>query len=382
MHDFNVLYPGYITVPAHCQKTPVPIPKPKPSPTPPPPPPAPPPPPPVPLPGTDSPPIEDIPGPITGEPPPEECGEGYYIPRPTIGIPEGPPITGIGGGTGIGGFGSGGSGNGARSNSRLLTMDEQIKEDTQPLVAGMTPVYLLDGSTDDPQYTQQPYFQVRTGSEQAIMDAIHEGTGTGNILLHPPEFQDYMLHGNDQNGDSKWPTSISETGLMLHNSIRADGTTGDNAVSYFSLGIPLTSTVKPGSGWYAGLDLATGDLCWRETDGNGLDVDTAVMKVNGNPVQTYELQVVEEGTSPSAGASYTVVHGKDTGGASFTVTLPDTTTVDGHTYRIVNDGTAGRTVTVAVFVGDILLGTTDDSFILNDGESIILTANGTDGRWA
>jgi len=247
VENFVKQYPGYITVPAHC-KTAVPVPKGTPGP------------------GAGGPSIAPAPGisktpaikepvkPTTG--PPEECGTGYSM------------IT--------------------------TQMDDQIKEDTQPIVGGLTPLYLFNA--DKPLYTQQPYFQVRTGEKDSIMDAIHEGTGRGFLSFHSPELQDYMLRGNDKNGDAKWPTSISDVSVLLYNSQRDDGSTGDDAVANLAFGSPSEGDTVPNQGGMFSMDLVSGNatehwLCYTGYEGGlpdtelGLKIDGHFM-ISPNPLNT------------------------------------------------------------------------------------------------
>ena len=62
---------------------------------------------------------------------------------------------------------------------------------------------------------------------------------------------------------------------------------------------------------------------------------------------------------------------------AYTVTLP--TGVEGQTFRIINSGTASKTLTVKPAAGQDLIGIADNSFLLYDGESLEITYNATDG---
>lgn len=257
MAAFNAQYPGYITVPIQCQPAIPPLPLP------------PPPSPPVP-PGsnTSPPPVE---GPITGSPPPDECGEGYAV------------------------------------ESKYL--DDQIEEDTQPNVIGMTPTYKHDLTSLEVKYTQQPYFQVRTGEKKSIIDAIHEGTGPGGLTLHPPELQDYHLFGSSFNPDSKWPSNISVSSLLLHNGAN-DITGTDPSTTMFAFGLPSLYLDTPVLGWYLKHDALTTDLVLTPTDDEAGDITpdgstTPVFKVDADVHFTNKLTV--DGLLDPTGTEYTKV---------------------------------------------------------------------------
>ena len=64
-------------------------------------------------------------------------------------------------------------------------------------------------------------------------------------------------------------------------------------------------------------------------------------------------------------------------GASYTATLP--TGVEGQTLKIINSGTSGFILTIAPASGEKLLGVINDTFLLNDGETLELTYNASDG---
>lgn len=67
----------------------------------------------------------------------------------------------------------------------------------------------------------------------------------------------------------------------------------------------------------------------------------------------------------------------NTDGSAWTATLP--TGVEGQTFRIINSGSSGNQLTIAVQAGEDLLGVTNDTFILNDGETLVVAFNATDG---
>jgi hypothetical protein len=141
---------------------------------------------------------------------------------------------------------------------------------SQPLAVGLTPLAIYDAS-GDPVFTHETESTIKPayGSEQ--VHTFHEGTGDGILCIHPPELQDYMLHGSGTNPDSRWPTSISEVTLLLHNCARADGSTGDTTKTYLAFGNPLKDTVKPKSGVYFEYDSSTGVLNIQHTDSSGAD---------------------------------------------------------------------------------------------------------------
>jgi hypothetical protein len=68
----------------------------------------------------------------------------------------------------------------------------------------------------------------------------------------------------------------------------------------------------------------------------------------------------------------------DTDGGTFTVTLP--AGVDGQTYKIINCGTSTNNLTLAPNGAELLIGV-NSSLNLNDGESLILTYETTEGWW-
>lgn len=245
-YDFTIQYPGYLAIPAKC------VPASAQPPFPPfyPPVPAPPP-------GNPDPPPGDPGGPITGDPPPEECGPGVPIELP----PEDGPITGPSW------WQSGNTGPGGTDGSGVF--------DTlaQPLVMGLTP--LPTYSNDKPVYTQQPYFEIRSGDKHAIADSYHEGTGVGLLVFHPPELTDLMLHGSGVNPDSRWTTDLSASTLLLLNSARADGSTGDDAITYFAMGAAIKGSAKPANGIYFEFNTTTKVLNIQHTDASGADTTVA-----------------------------------------------------------------------------------------------------------
>lgn len=119
----------------------------------------------------------------------------------------------------------------------------------QPLVVGMTPLATY-ASTGKPNFTQETKIDIRDQYQGKAIHSLHEGTGDGILCFHPPELQDYMLHGSGVNPDSRWPTNISEVTVLLHNCGRADSSTGDSTVTRLAFGNPLSGTVKPKSGVY------------------------------------------------------------------------------------------------------------------------------------
>jgi hypothetical protein len=66
----------------------------------------------------------------------------------------------------------------------------------------------------------------------------------------------------------------------------------------------------------------------------------------------------------------------NTDGGAFTVTLP--AGVEGQTFKVLNSGTSINLLTVAPNGSELLLGA-NSGFTLNDGESLDLTYNATDG---
>lgn len=189
---------------------------------------------------------------------PPECG-------PAMIIPEGDHITS----SRFWNLGKGASQ--ASGNHQFDTM-------AQPFVIGMTPLPAYNSdifSIAKPVYTQQPRMDIKKSAGGNLrLDVFHEGTGFGALVFHPPELQDFHLHGANVNVGSKWPTDISETNVLLLNSGRADGSTGDNAITRLSFGTPLRRNPElVGSGGYFELNLTTNFLEYHPTDSGGGDVE-------------------------------------------------------------------------------------------------------------
>jgi hypothetical protein len=208
--------------------------------------------------------------PVTGDPPippAEGCPPATSVPPDDHATSSKFSQTGQVGGQG-GGFGNG-----------------PIDQMGQPLVIGLTPLATY-GSADEPLYTQSveiDVYQRDDGGHQ--VNGLHEGTGPGILCIHPPELQDYMLHGSGVNADSRWPTELSASTLLLHNCTRADASTGDASKTYLAFGNPLANTVLPKSGIYADYDSSTGVLNWKHTNSGGLDADTPLaFQVDSIPV--------------------------------------------------------------------------------------------------
>lgn len=203
-------------------------------------------------------------GPITGpapEPPQEGCGPAMSY------------VAEKGGGHGTG------QGNG---------INDQL---SQPLVAGITPLATYDAS-GTPQFTQSVEREVTGVYNSDSLRKFHEGTGDGIICFHPPELQDYHLHGASVNPDSLWPTNISETTLLLHNSERVDGSTGDNTVTKLAFGGAMGDSTSPRKGVYFSYDPSTQELSLMGTNTSGDDDSGAASwKVNGDAHITGKLTV-------------------------------------------------------------------------------------------
>jgi hypothetical protein len=217
--------------------------------------------------------------PVTGPPETEPgCEPVTTVPpedsTPPIGPPPPGPITqgGFSQSGKVGGRG-GGFGHGA------------IDQMGQPLVIGLTPLATY-GSADEPLYTQEVEIDIQHRPDGGHrVNSLHEGTGPGILCIHPPELQDYMLHGSGVNADSRWPTELSASTLLLHNCERADASTGDVSKTYLAFGNPLANTVLPKSGIYADYDSSTGVLNWKHTNSGGLDADTPLaFQVDSIPV--------------------------------------------------------------------------------------------------
>lgn len=236
-YAFSQMYPGWTSVPIKCITG-------KPAPT------APAPQPPV----QDPDPPPAVPkSPITGDPPPEECGTGPGI------IKDDRKTSSS--------WWSSGSGKGAGGTDG----DGPYDQLAQPVVVGMTP--LGNYSAKKPVYTKQPYFEIRTGDDHAIMDAYHEGTGQGMLVFHSPELMDYHLYGPGQITGlaNKWPTNISASSLILFNSTRPDSSTGDNPTMYLGFGRVLEGAPLPALGHYFSLNLSTSEFILASTDSLGMD---------------------------------------------------------------------------------------------------------------
>jgi len=218
---------------------------------------------------------------------------------------------------------------------------------------------------------------------EGMITSYHQGSGPGGKMLLPPELDLRYIYGfggaSGTNEEMPTPASISEPMDIVFADL--DGSTRISGSRAWGTVIArATGEARPSDGVYEKMDDA-GYLCIQRTDAAGDDQNTQGVKVNGYPVQTHDLQEIDETTALAIGASFVTIHCDDTGGVAFTVTLPGMADAAGHTYRIVNIGLSGYAVTVEVKVGDILLGTLNDSFVLNDGEALMLTASATKG-WA
>ncbi len=261
---FDQQFPGYVSPPAHCncgsqQPPQPPNPQPQPPGTPPTQNPQPP------SQGEDIPPTES---PVTGDPPsppPEGCGPAM------ITVPPEDDRT-----TSSSFWRSGKGGDQADGNSPLDTL-------AQPMVGALTPLPIYSGTQpgSKPTYTNQPYFEISEGQGQISTNVFHEGTGDGLFVIHNPEFTDYHLYGAAVVDNMGWPTNISETTLLLHNSTRADGSTGDNAVTNLFFGVPLRTTPGYSSGWRLHFDLATGNMELDHYDANGSYDGLGDLLING-----------------------------------------------------------------------------------------------------
>lgn len=274
INEWNRLFPSYaVPVPTACI---IPAPPPQPPAPPPPPgqPPAPPtvpapPPPPV-VPPPETPPTEDPADPITGDPPapPEEgCDPAMSVPpdeheTSSNFINSGGSISGQGGG-----FGNG-----------------PVDQLGQPLVVGLTPLATYS-SNGTPVYTHDVEIDIQQKQDGGhLVNKWHEGTGPGILCVHPPELQDYMLHGSSVNADadSRWPNDLSSVTLLLHNCTRQDGTSGDVSKTYLAFGNPLSGTVKPKSGIYFDYDSSAGTLDIKHTDSAGADDSAGLVAFTPN----------------------------------------------------------------------------------------------------
>lgn len=189
-----------------------------------------------------------------------------------------------------------------------------IDQMAQPNVAGLTPLGTYGGDRNDaPQYTQDVDIRIRhmTEDDEYRVDQLHEGTGDGLLVLHPPELMDYMLHGSGVNPDSRWPSTLSDPALLLHNSERADASSGDDTYTILAWGVPLKGTSKPGTGIYAELDPATRVLNFQHTNSGGSDEEVLEsVKVDDEPVQVGPADTLAEdsdnGTSTMADTGLSV----------------------------------------------------------------------------
>ncbi|MCZ7608493.1 MAG: hypothetical protein M5U25_21110 [Planctomycetota bacterium] len=269
---FNNLYPGYISVPLLCKgrsgaPSSPPVPPPPQS--------------------NPDPPAPPEPGPITGDPPPEECGAGP-------GIIKDDKTTGSS-------WWNGGSGGGAAKTDGNGAFDRMA----QPLVIGITPVPTFDADafTAKPVYTQEPHFEIRSGEKHAIVDAYHEGTGVGALVFHPPELQDFQLHGDGSNPGSRWATNLSEPMLLLHSAASANG--GDSSFTVLAFGgLHRTTTNRPKSGVY--FRFAPGSpsvFTLAPTDGNTADTDRAHFRLDDLCFDLGQYSTANRGAlSPRAGS--------------------------------------------------------------------------------
>lgn len=260
-YAFSLMYPGWTSVPINCVLKGLQNP---------------PPPPPQPPVDDPDPPPGPVTGPITGDPPPAECGTGPGL------IKDDDRTTSSSWWNSGGGKGAGGT-DGHGPYDQLA----------QPVVVGMTPLGVY--SSKKPVYTKQPYFQIRTGDKHAIMDAYHEGTGQGMLVLHAPELMDYHLYGPGQITGlaNKWPTTLSTSSLILFNSTRPDSSTGDTPTMYLGFGRVVEASVTPALGHYFSLNLSTYEFILATTDSLGADVD--------NGTFTLKQMALNLGQSPTAG---------------------------------------------------------------------------------
>jgi len=271
---FNNLYPGYIAVPLLCKGR-------SGAPSSPPVPPAPP------QPQNPDPPAPPEPGPITGDPPPEECGAGPGIIKDDR--------------TTSSSWWNGGSGGGAAKTDGKGAFDRMA----QPLVVGITPVpqYDADAYTAKPVYTQEPHFEIRTGEKHAIADVYHEGTGVGALVFHPPELLDFQLHGDGSNPGSRWATNLSESMVLLHSAPSTNG--GDSSFTVLAFGgLHRTTTNRPKSGVYFRFAVGSPSVfTLAPTDGNASDTDRAHFRLSHLCLDLGQYTTANRGAlSPRAGS--------------------------------------------------------------------------------
>lgn len=234
--------------------------------------------------------------PITGDPP--------QITDPPCGPPTTtPPDDGHSSSKWSVGASRGGSGSGSGAGGGFGDGPNDFMG--QPLVVGLTPLATYTDS-GVPIYTHDVEIDITLNENGGTsVNSLHEGTGDGTLCVHPPELQDYMLHGSGTNPHSRWPTEISTISLLLHNSGRGDASTGDITKTYLSFGCPLSTTVKPRSGVYFDFSPSTGVLNIQHTDSAGADTTVSGgVTVDGVAVGSGSGDVVGPASSTSGDIAY------------------------------------------------------------------------------
>ncbi len=137
---------------------------------------------------------------------------------------------------------------------------------------------------------------------------------------------------------------------------------GKNKGAFFLCYYPLTDadvTTSPNDAWQVPMYDSTNDTMYVGAK-SLFDNDSEIVSSRVTTTETLTTSAYNWFCNTDAGA--------------YTVTLPASGDV-----RVINSGASDNALTVAVSSGVALLGVTNDTFILNDGETIVLTYNSTDG---
>lgn len=303
--------------------------------------------------GEEIPPAQEDPAnPVTGpkpKKPPEDCGPPVTVDEPPTILPQPEPwpdfpglpgFLGGGGGGGAGAAAGGDAGQGdvgdgqgyyrgeglggaiprgsldaffKHGNGFREFGDTWFDQLAQPVVMGETIVAVMDAQ-GNPEYTTEPHFVVEQEFHRFAVKEFHEGYGRGGRVMHSPELQDYMVHGSQAKPDSRWPTGITPTKLVLLNSclfapedldtpdlagtVREDGSVGDRAICELHIGVPLDDC-NVANGWRV-IHNADGTLNLQSTDGDGAN-DTKPLYINGSPISGGGAELGTTYTQPGHG---------------------------------------------------------------------------------
>lgn len=103
--------------------------------------------------------------------------------------------------------------------------------------------------TSDPNkyvvYTHEPKV---VKDEQGRYQVIHTGKASGVVVFGPPQLFDHHAYGDAVLFDSRYPSKISESTLLLLNSPSVTG--GNDAISRLAFGTAFQTSAKPKLGWH------------------------------------------------------------------------------------------------------------------------------------